>query len=195
MNLQQVLSYRDTCFICQEKLVYFLPGYPNLVFLTDDKGFYIRSGHKQGIKMDFNFDGSYQRNKRNYNIYQSILDIRKHCINCPLPIKISDIKDQETIITVNSILNKEYYYTFTIYQLENTYEVMFNWEAARYRDGQQFFHIYNNHYVNKGELHHATFDKSLEDILHLNLPNTINLTNVKNIEDFTNKCKLLINFS
>jgi hypothetical protein len=203
MDLQKILSHRETCFICQEKLIYSLPLYPNLQYSTDSKGFHIRSGHAQGIKMDFNFDGSYQRNKRNYSIYRDTLRIRKICINCfdPTAGIITNQKGniQTTDTTINNIGNKEYSYCFNLVQQEDKYAVTLTCETARYQGNEEFFHIYVNHgsygHVPHSQLHHANFDKRVEDILNLRIPGAINLSNVNNVEEFVSKCKTLINFS
>jgi hypothetical protein len=192
MDLQKILSHRETCFICQEKLTYSIPLHPNLIFSTDNEGFHIRSGHKQGIKMNFNFDGTYQRNKKDYKIYQSALAINKNCRNCSSSTQNIYVENE---ITINNIMSREYGYSFIIDRLKNNYVATLNWETVRYRDDQQFFHIYNNHYAHSGEIHHATLDKNVKDIFNLRMPSPINLSNINNVEEYINKCKIIINFS
>jgi hypothetical protein len=193
MDLQKILSHRETCFICQEKLVYSIFDYPNLFFLTDDKGFHIRSGHKQGIRMDFNFDSIYQRNKRNYTIYQKAINIVKKCLNC-----CRDVNNFPSYpsTSLSNIKNKEYAYNFTFHlHPNNIYSARLGWETARYHDDQQFFHVDSYYPTNRGELHHATFDKKIEGIFSLDLPNVINLSKVNNVNDYIKKCTTIINFS
>lgn len=203
MDLQQILSHRDACFICQEKLIYSLPLYPNLKYSTDSEGFHIRSGHDRGIRMDFNFDGSYRRNKRNYSIYKDVLRLRKICLNCFDPTAGVAVNRKGSVystdLTPNNIGYKEYSYCFNLEQQGDRYAVALTCETARYRGDEEFFHVYVNHgsygHLPHSQLHHANLDKKIDDILNLRIPSAINLSNVNTVEEFVNKCRTIVNFS
>src|SRR5580692_2706581 len=83
MDLKSILDYRDKCLFCQKDLVFYNSAHPKLQFYIGDKGFRISSGHfKSGVLMLFNFNGAYQRNKRDYKIYNSPLIINRRCTTC-----------------------------------------------------------------------------------------------------------------
>jgi hypothetical protein len=192
MNLQQILSHRNTCFICQSKLIYFNNSYPKLVYTTDAKGFHIHSRHKQGIAMHFNFDGSFSFGEREYKIYrEATISIIKQCPNCREPGNA--FPGYHT--TLSNIKKKEYAYHISLIPKGNTHRSVLGWEAARYHDDQQFFHVDTYHPSYHSELRHATFDKKIEDIFTVSLTSPINLSNINTIDEFTNKCRTVINFS
>src|SRR5260221_13012403 len=84
MNLQEILSYRERCIHCDRPLVMRIKEYPKLSITQNDGGLKIRSGHKDGVYLNFAFDGKYERNKRNYKIHAGPVFIQKHCQFHPL---------------------------------------------------------------------------------------------------------------
>jgi hypothetical protein len=216
MNLQQVLHYRDNCILCQRPLTYFVPEYPKLNFWEDVNGFHLRSGHKSGIAMDFNFDGTYRRNKRHYKIYSQVLKIIKGCQECQnLSEKLNQPMIDSTWLSsirtnivmksrspvsfshtsLNNLKSKECAYTFQLEGTAKDYSVNLNYDKVRYCDKDQFFHIDTYYHTGTSILHHARFDQTVDNIFALRIPSTVSLTNVKTVEQYVNKCKMLMLFS
>lgn len=84
MNLKEILSYRERCIHCDRPLTMRIEKYPKLSITQNDEGLKIRSGHKDGVYLNFRFDGKYERNKRNYKIYAGPVTIEKRCQFHPL---------------------------------------------------------------------------------------------------------------
>src|ERR1700686_3715585 len=95
--------------------------------------------------------------------------------------------------TFDNIKNKQCFYSFNLcLTMNKTFEVLMENDVIRYYDDNQFYHINTSYEFNSSTLYHSTFDKPLQDIFTLTLPNVINLNNVKTIDNFIDKCKLLM---
>jgi hypothetical protein len=209
MDLQQALNHRQNCILCQKPLTYIIPEYPNLQFQFNDFGLYIRSGHKAGIRMEFNYDGSYNKNKRHYKIYNEPISIVKTCQECQnhnIPKSWQNTHNSVrqhkkfSVGTVaptslNNMRLKECSYGFRLYGQNNTFSCDLTYEVVRHYDEQQFYHVFNSFTNNFGSLHQAPFNGSIDQIFSLNCHNLINLNQVLTLEDYIRKCKLLMCFS
>jgi hypothetical protein len=211
MDLKEILNYRNNCIICKNKMVYVIKNYPNLVFKTDKKGFHINSGNnflpKSGIQLDFNFDGSFYRNKRNYKIYTEPLQIVKMCRTCPVPAIDFTYKNfllkstnpigltNSFIASLNNVKNLECFYTFQLTGGVDIYSRHINYDIIRYHDKDSFYHVELSYLTNSSILYYGNFHNKVDDILIIHIPSIVSLANINSIEDFIKKYKLLITFS
>jgi hypothetical protein len=219
MDLQQILSHRDYCILCQKKLIYFIPQYPKLKFHTDEKGFHIRSDSKSGIAIDLNYDGTYHRNKRNYKIYKEPITIIKGCQECyqisqtppkdksgkliSRPIAMTSIAMKPTTLpmsfhtSLGNIKSKECAYAFSFYFMgdNSSYNIHLQYDVIRHYDEEEFYHLDTSYFTKTSTMHHASFEKTLDQIFTLRLPNIVNLSNVKTTDQYLNKCRTIMTFS
>src|SRR5271156_2172360 len=165
MDLESIVKYRDECIICCRKLKFYTKDHKNLQFDVNKHGFRIKSGaHESGIRMQFNFDGTYQRNKRSYKIYDEKLTIFRYCAHCQKkapkpPTEAPTIAAQAPnfgfisykhytlnygssgVSSLNNMKNLECNYCFRINGYDNTYDVVMNHDSVRYYNDEYFYHI------------------------------------------------------
>ena len=82
MNLKEILNHRTHCIICSQKMEFEVAYNANLNIDIHDGGLRISSGHNNGIRMLFGFDGKYQRGKKSYKIYKESIRLVKYCKQC-----------------------------------------------------------------------------------------------------------------
>lgn len=202
MNLLEAIHHRDDCVICGKpmKIKLINSTYRNkLTINVTDEGLKIRSGHKDGVYLNFKFDGSYERNKRNYKIYTSPVFIEKMCNLHPHGSEQPIIRKVRSPVTVGSTIDnlKELscHFSFTLFgDSSGQYDVSLHTEKIHYFNHEEFWHVnvwYNSDHT---AIHNAKFDDKLEKMLTLRLP-AVDLKNVKNIEQLIDKVKLYTLFS
>lgn|SRR5574337_34168 len=205
MNLQDILHYRTTCIHCQRPLVMKVDEYPKLSVEETREGLKIKSGHPQGVMLNFSFDGQYKRNKRNYKIYEKPLKIIKKCNVHPLigGFSIPVILKSRTVgmtvqtyqgSTLDSLKNLTCQYEFHIFGDDEGYETCLRSEFLYWRNEEEFWHINSYFKANKSQLYHGYYLEKLENMLRLGLP-AANLKNVKTADDFIKKMRLYTLFS
>ncbi len=209
MNLQEAIGYRTKCIICQKDMIFTIDGYPNLSITLHDNGLRIRSGHKNGIWMFFNFDGSWRRNRRHYKIYSKSLVVTRRCPDCynkqsyQPPMILKARSHGPTIVfalfdrftSLNNATTFNCSYEFIISKInKKRYEAKLSTEIIRYCDRQAFYHLVNDFTVKGAQLIRGNFVDALDNILFLKLP-LITTGSIQNTEQLLNKFKLLALFS
>lgn len=157
-----------------------------LLVEVDDSGVKIRSVHKEGVNLSFGFDGKYERNKRSYVIYSKPINFIKSC---------PDHNDDSTITSIktsNKLACK--YSFFAAGNCEGTYDIDMHSEAIHYHDNEAFWHVNTFFQSEQSLIYHARFKDKIDQTICLSVP-TINLSNIKNKEQFLNKIKLYSLFS
>lgn len=214
MNLQEALNYRQNCLICQRPLKMTIPRHTNLSISIHEGGLRIKSGHKAGIMMLFGFDGTFQRNKRDYSIYHKPLEIWLGCHVCLSSYTdepISCIYTNGNIIHIHK--NRSAGYTTKYMSLENLknsgclftfmlhsnssmsgYELQPLADLVRYCDGEAFYHWTTYFDRNTTKLESGKFFETLDDMFSLTVPST-SLAGTHNKDEFLKKFKLYTLFS
>lgn len=219
MNLQEILNYREHCIYCERPLVMRIKEYPKLSITQNDEGIRIRSGHKNGVRLSFKFDGTYERNKRNYKIHAGPVRIIKRCNAHPLLSqqitpsgngKIIKLKSRSVgATTMSSAINS--YFGSSLNSLKTTvcqhefhlfgdsqgnYACNMTREFLYWYDDKEFWHVDTYFGTDSSQLYHSSFENSLDDLLRggMNLP-ALNLKNVKNKDQLIEKLKLYTLFS
>jgi hypothetical protein len=177
-------------------------NYPKLSITQNDGGLKIRSGHKDGVYLNFGFDGKYERNKRNYKIYAGPVYIQKRCNFHPLIGKgsIPVILKPRSIgiatgTTLDNMTDTSCQYEFSLFgDSQGNYGANMTAEYLYWHDDKEFWHV--NTYFSPGYtmLYHASFEQKLDDVLRLKIP-AANLKNVKNKDQLIEKMKLYTLFS
>lgn len=182
-------------------------GNTNLHIDAHDGGLRINSGHNKGILMLFGFDGKYQRNKKNYNIYKHPVRVTKYCKQCknnsfqsPKQLTFKSRSVGTTILnnftTLNNMEIKVCSYTFMIFgDSEGNYDGNMLWEEVRYHDEKSFWHVDNSYTTHTSVLTHSSFEASLSDVMILNIPALVNLNSIENIDQFLSKYKMYMMMS
>lgn len=216
MKLQDILSYRDRCIHCDRALVMRIAKYPKLSINASDTGLKIRSGHKDGVYLNFKFDGLYERNKRDYVIHNGPVFIEKRCNFHPLRALISYKTVPAPIIlksrsvgatTMASAISSHFgsnldslkditcTHEFSLFgDSQGNYDVNLTSEFIYLNDGNEFWHVNTWFDTNKTQIYHGTFEQSIDDIMILKIP-AIKLGNVKNKDQLIEKLKLYTLFS
>jgi hypothetical protein len=214
MNLQEILSYRERCLHCARPLVMRIKEYPKLSITQNDGGLAIRSGHKDGVRLSFGFDGKYERNKRNYKIHAGPVHIQKRCqfhplrgmhVTTPSNGKIIKLKSRSVGATtmtnfgttLDSLRDTTCQYGFTLFgDSQGNYDVNLTTDFVYWHDDKEFWHV--NTYFATGftQVYHSTYGNTMEDLLRnrLEIP-AINLKSVTNAEQLLQKLKLYTLFS
>lgn len=217
MDLKDIIDRRNNCLICGSQMNYYIPDYPKLQFSIFEKGLRIHSGHNRGIMMLFSFDGTYQRNKRHYAIYNSPITITKKCdicsANCEpaLDEKIAKsirfstlfaIKNRSLSLpgtnytNINNMKNKECYYTFQLMGgAEGDYGCNLKHETVRYHNEEAFWHVDTSFITDSTIIHHSNFDARLDQIMMLRIPAAMNLNNLKTPQQLIDKCQMYVTMS
>jgi hypothetical protein len=221
MNLQEILNYRNKCLICQREMVLGYTGTPKLKVSNTTKGLRISSSHKDGIKFLLNPDGTYQRGERWYDIYDScMILLTKSCpvcyssiyppnsLNSKNPVIIMKLRSvgatsmagavnsyfQSGGAFFDSIKKQSCFYSFTVdMDGQSNYQTTLTMECIRYCDSVQFWHA-NTDFSKGTTLYNAEFTDKLEDMLSLHLP-IVNMSNIKDTDEFVNKFKIYSLFS
>ncbi len=224
MNLQEILNYRNECIHCGRPMIMKIKGYPKLTTHVSNEGLRIRSGHKNGVYLFFGYDGTYVRNKRDYEIHKRPIIIHKRCnfhpmrsdnkllgtsiVNLPPgPIKL---KSRSTGMTTMASAIQTYYgttlesmkdvtcqYDFMLFgDSYGNYDCKLNAEFVYHHNDEEFWHIDTYFSSNSTTLYHSRFDATVEQAVQasLKLP-AMNLQNTKNIEQFLSKLRLYTLFS
>ena len=188
MNLQDILNYRETCVHCGRQLIMHIDDYPKLFIEQEKDKLSIKSNKPNGVFLNFNFDGTYERNKRTYEIHKRELYIRKYChFHMPhlkefIGTSIDDIKD----ISCG--------YNFTLQSSNGTYTANMDYEGIAWHNDVEFWALDTFHAEDASHIYHGLYAKTIADALHLHLP-VMNLSAVKTEEQFLNKMRLYALFS
>lgn len=197
MNLQEILSYRDTCIHCGRPMQMHVEGYPKLSAKVTDTGLEIKSDKQNGAYLHFGFDGKFTRNKRNYKVYSKPLVIKKYCHFHPLfsyvtPSQI--ITGQSSSSSLNHVKDTTCQYEFIIYGNHEIYSSEMSKDFIYWHNDEQFWHANTYFISNRTDVYHATYEHKIDEILRLMLP-AMNLRNVKDKDQFIQKLKLYTLFS
>jgi len=206
MNLQEILSYRDRCIHCDRPLTMRIEKYPKLSITQNDGGLRIRSGHKDGVYLNFGFDGKYERNKRNYKIYAGPVFIQKRCNfhplmdNASIPVLLKTRTVGATTMayngtTLDSTRNLTCQYQFTLFgDSQGNYDAKMHAEFLYWHDDDEFWHVNTWFGRDSTQLYHARYEHTIGDVMRLAIP-AANLKNVKNKDQLIEKIKLYTLFS
>ena len=214
MNLQEILSYRDRCILCDRPMVMRIKEYPKLSITQNDEGLRIRSGHKDGVRLSFGFDGKYERNKRNYKIHAGPVFIQKRCqfhplygmhVTAPGNGKLIKLKSRSVGLTtitnfgttLDSLKDLTCQYGFTLFgDSQGNYDANLTTDFIYWHDDKEFWHV--NTYFSSGytQIYHSTYEDTVDDVMRtrLQIP-AVNLKNVKNKDQLIEKLKLYTLFS
>lgn len=189
MNLKEILNYRTNCLICGELLTLDFNRSirkRKLYINVTDLGIEIKSGHKEGVYLLLGFDGKYKTNSRKYKIYSEDLLLRKYC---------SNHSDITAILSIDSMDKMACGYSFFVHPMNNgNYGIYLHSETVHYRDKKDFWHVDVSYPRQVSIIAHARFSQKIDKVKYLNVP-IINLSNVKNKEQFLDKIKLYTLFS
>lgn len=188
MNLQEILEYRDNCIHCGRQLVMHIDGYPKLLIEKDDKKLTIKSNKTNGVFLNFNFDGTYERNKRTYEIHNRQIYVRKYC-----HFHMPQLKEFNGT-SINDIKDTSCCYNFTLQAKGNTYEAYMDYEGLGWHNDIEFWAVDVFYWDDTTHIYHGLYSKTIADVLHMKLP-IMNLRSVKNQEQYLNKLKLYATFS
>jgi hypothetical protein len=188
--------------------------YPKLSITQNDGGLRIRSGHKDGIYMNFGFDGKYERNKRDYKIHSGPVFIQKRCnlhplagmhVTAPTNGKIITLKSRSVGYTtmtnlgttLDNLKQLTCQYVFTLFgDSQGNYDANLTTDFVYWHDDKEFWHV--NTYFSSGytQVYHSTYGSTVDDVLRtrLQIP-AINLKNVTNKDQLIQKLKLYTLFS
>ncbi len=210
MNLQEILSYRDRCIHCDRELVMRIKRYPKLLINIDKEGLKIGSGRKNGVYLNFGFDGTYERNKRDYEIHKRPVIIQRRCQSHPMidaergyivPSKQKNVGPGAMVsgpylgTTINTMYNTVCQYDFMLYgDSQGNYDAKLASDFIFWHDSTEFWHT-NTYFTNEEtHLYHGRYEQKLEEVLRQVLP-AMNLRNVKTKDQFIQKLKLYNLFS
>jgi hypothetical protein len=202
MDLQQILNYRTNCLICQTPMSYADSGKPNINFWDDEKGFHIR--RHTAIRVDLNFDGTYFGSNKSLKRCDDLV-FTKVCRACE---DASDITPPVHFImksrsigatTIDELINKQIRcrYSFrTVFQ-QNTYSMELVGESIAYNEGNKFSCIDTFFNRNNSVMMSGNYSSTIRDIINsrVNIPTAINLSKIKNLQEYLNKYNLLLTFS
>ncbi len=201
MNLQEILSYRSDCLICSRPLKFKIKKYPKLSINQTDEGLLIQSENKNGVYLLLKYDGTYDRNKRNYKIYSNPIFIEKVCSQHMRgePDTVMTTYRGGSVNAVDTSLGnlKElaYSYTFTVLgDSERNYDAHLHQEVAHFNNYEAFWHVNTRFYAKTSSIFHAGWGQKINEVMHLTLP-SIDLRNVHNPEQLISKIKLYTLFS
>lgn len=191
--------------ICSKLMILKNLNNPRLIIHTLDNGIRMRSGHMKGIKMLFNYDGTYETGKKNYpTIYGSPVLMTKVCPNChtlnannPHYIYFKNRSigyASSTSSYLNDLKTKCCQYTFTInMNSDSTYDVKMSSEYIRWFNSEEFCHI-STEFGEYTRTYRAKFQDTLGNVATLNLP-PVNLSPIITIDQLLEKLKLYQTFS
>lgn len=189
MNLQEILSYRNECIHCARPLVMHISRYPKLSITQNDGGLLIKSKNKNGMFLDFKFDGTFARSKRDYEIHRRPIYIKKYCHFHPLYSGTSVGTSLDTIRDITC------HYAFTIFgDSRGNYASNMAYEGIAWHNEEEFWHVNTFYSEDKTDVYHGRYDKTIEDALHLRLP-VMDLSGAKNLEQYLKKLRLYTLFS
>jgi hypothetical protein len=212
MNLQEILKYRERCIHCNRLLTMSIEQYPKLSVNETDKGLKIKSGHKDGVYLNFGFDGKYERSERNYKIYAGPILIKKSCRWHPLRNDTSTIKLKSRTMgmttlsaaasmylgtTLSNMKDTVCHYSFSLFgDSQGNYDCKLLNEFIYWHDEEEFWHIDNIFDRNMSRLHHGKYDDTIDEAVKraLKLP-VLSLKSCSNIKQLTEKLKLYTLFS
>lgn len=201
MNLKEILDYRSDCLICSRPLKFRIKKYPKLSIDQTDEGLRIQSSHKNGVYLLLKYDGTYDRNKRNYKIYSNPIFIEKICPHHMRgePDTVMTTYRGGSVNAVDTSLGNlrelAYSYMFTTMCVSGEkYDAHLHQEVAHYNDYEAFWHVNTRFYAQMSSIFHAEWGQKINEVMHLNLP-AIDLKNVRNTEQMISKIKLYTLFS
>lgn len=212
MNLQQIISYRETCLICQNKLIYHIissdVGF-GLRFVQEEyglRGFYVEYNLEKSNLEKFsyqtvdaiklNIDGTFQVNELinisdlipNFNLY-----MLKHCSICMDKNCFEKINQNSNVYNIR---NTEYGYFFNIkFDKQNSFECSLGTEIIKYNNIKNIYYLANHHDLGSSFMLTLDSKYSMSEAFYRTLASTVNLNNIKNIEQYLNKFKTLVSFS
>lgn len=201
MNLQEILNYRSCCLICNRPLKFKIKKYPKLSVGQTEEGLKIQSANKNGVFLFLKYDGTYERNKRNYKIYSNPLFIEKICTHHmrgePHTIMTTYRGGSTNAVdtSLGNLRETAYSYMFTILgDSEKNYDAHLHQEVTHYSDYEAFWHVNTRFYDKTSTVYHAEWGKKLSEVMYLKLP-AINLKSVQNVDQLISKIKLYTLFS
>lgn len=213
MDLKEILNHRTACVFCQGPMDFFCTEYPNMGYEATDSYFKLFSPFKNtGTVATFHFDGKFEKAKRYYKLYKSPIEIIRVCKACLNKSEdatdtnlYKDTKGQLMQLkartwshltldqAMNSIKRMECSYKFRIMgDSQGNYDTNLVFESIKYFDKDAFWHIDTDFTRGTSVLNHSTWESTLDRILNFKIPETINLTNIKTLEQFMSKFKMIM---
>ncbi len=223
MNLQEVLTYRSQCLICDRKLETKSLDLAGISLTRTNEGLLAELFSKdKNYSVYFKNDGTYERMKRWNNVYVKPLAILRECPKC-IP-KIDIVEDKVTLsapqpphillksrsvgattttgaallmaTTLNSLKDLRCAYTFELFgDSEGNFESTLNWEDIRFCTKTDFYHIKTNFKEGKTWIKSGNFKKdTIETIVSMDVP-AVKTTNITTKEKLVEKLKLYNLFS
>jgi hypothetical protein len=188
MNLQDILNYRSACIHCGRPLTMRVARYPKLLIEHNNSGLVIKSPNQGGVFLNFNFDGAYERSKRNYEIHKNPVYIKKYCKYHPLFNKYKGV-------TLDGIKDTTCHYAFSVLGNKlKSYVANMEYEGIAWCNDDEFWHMNSFYSKNESHIYHGLYSQTIGQVLHLKLP-IINLSGTKTEEQYLNKMKLYALFS
>lgn len=214
MNLQSVLNYRTHCIVCGKLLRLKNLNNPRLKCFDTEDGLKIRSGHVKGVSMIFNFDGTYERGKKDYPaIYNTNIFMTKICPDChtlnpgnPHYIYLkgrsagfptSMISPYVTFenSSIKSTKTKCCQYTFALIPNRDagTFTAELTGEHIRYYNDEMFCHV-DTAFDKNTLVYRGNFADTMDKMLRLSVP-PIDLSTISTLEQLHNKINVYNLFS
>lgn len=221
MNLQEALSYRNNCIICDHPMETKSLDLAGLTFTTDETGLHIKGGTKD-YHVSFNYDGTYQRSKKWWSTYVKPLSVLKECPRClpddfkdgikagtkaitkaDLPSRVVILKGRSVGMsslvaqsTLNSLKDLRCAYAFNIFgDAENNYTCEMKWEDIKFHNNIEFNHFITDFDKNESSIKGGNFQSdSIDSMIRINVP-AINTSKLLTREALINKIKLYNLFS
>lgn len=202
MNLQEILSYRDKCIICDRPLVMKVSRYPKLSIDVTDDGLKIKSAHPNGVYLFFKYDGTFDIGKRNYKVYNGPIHIIKRCMFHPQksgPVTILKSRSlglsTGTGTTMDNLKDLTCQYEFFLFgDAEGNYSGDLHTEWLYYHDEESFWQVNTWFGSDKTHIYSAKFLDRFSDMLQLKVPAT-NMRGVQTIQQLIGKIKMYTLFS
>lgn len=190
MNLQEILDYRSNCIHCDRPLVMHIDGYPKLFIEQHADKLTIKSNKPNGVYLNFNYDGTYERNKRTYEIHKRPIYIRKYChFHMPL-----SLKGEFQGTTINDLKEISCCYNFSLQGIGNTYVAYMEYEGACWHNDIEFWALDTFYPEKVTHIYRGFYSKTIGDMLHLELP-IMNISSSKNQAHLHDRIKLYTTFS
>lgn len=194
MNLQEILSYRDKCVICERPLTMRIVRYPKLSINVTDEGLLINSIYKDGARLLFKYDGKFERNKRDYKIYDGPIHIERRCMFHPQRSgAVTNISSRGT--TIDNLKDLTCQYEFFLFNDGNgNCSADMHTEWLYYHNEEAFWQVNTWFGSGKTHIYSAKFSDTFNNMLQLKTP-AINMSSVQNPEQLIGKIKMYTLFS
>jgi hypothetical protein len=173
-----------------------IASHPKLLITQNDEGLRIHSKHPNGVYLNYNYDGKFERNKRDYKIHQEPVTIYKGCPfhsikNGPISIISSAVGGTE----IRTLKNLNCQYAFTLIQDHNGgFTSHLITEFLFYFNDEEFIHVNTWFHFDETRIYKAKFYSKIDEMLVLDLPAT-NMKAAQTIEQLVDKVKLFTLFS